>query len=518
MRLLFFSKFRKMNSSRRKIVFPLIDEFLLLIEKQYSTGRNPQHISNRQNPTAVLTPPQSPIAMPIPRQKKFLVCIVEDDSMYRQLMFRKLSSNPEFTVRTFEKAEDLLDEGELNPSVLFIDILLPEISGAQLLQLIRKKNKEVPVAITSGQSDIGLAMELLRNGADEYIVKDKNSLNNAWNFAMKIFSEKEAGSGVAGKTSASSGSPLIIGESESIVRLRGMIEKASRTSITVSITGETGTGKELVAKSVHQASGRSEKPFVAVNVAAIPRELIESELFGHEKGAFTGALNRRLGKFEEANGGTLFLDEITELDVTLQSKLLRVLQEKEVVRVGSNKPVPIDVRIVIATNKPLLAEVRKGKFREDLYYRFLGFGIELPALRERMEDVALLSRHFADGFCRENNLRPKTISDAALQKLMRYHFPGNIRELKAIVELGAALSGEENSIQETDINLEANVDSFTAPAEEMSLEEYNRKIILYYLKKYNNKVMTVAEKLNIGKSTIYNLIRTARESGLNGVS
>jgi transcriptional regulator with PAS, ATPase and Fis domain len=245
-----------------------------------------------------------------------------------------------------------------------------------------------------------------------------------------------------------------------------------------------------------------------VNVASIPKDLLESELFGHEKGAFTGAVSTRLGKFEEANGGTLFLDEISELDISLQSKLLRVLQEKEVVRVGSNKTIPLNVRIIISTNKSLLAEVKKKNFREDLYYRFLGFTIELPPMRERLSDLGALSDYFIAEFCKENNMKIKTISPKGIEKLMKYNFPGNIRELRAIIELAAALSGDSTNIGEDAIVLEATEETFDVPKEEMSLDDYNRKLILHYLKKYNNKVLVVAEKLGIGKSTIYNLLKS----------
>ncbi|MCX6312732.1 MAG: sigma-54 dependent transcriptional regulator [Bacteroidetes bacterium] len=441
----------------------------------------------------------------------FKIFIVEDEAWYRQLLYNKLTLNPEFSVQAFETAEDLLDEMAKKPDLIFIDIMLPDITGDKLLKIIRKKNKAVKVVIISGQSDIRLAIDLLRNGGDEYLVKDKDSLSQVWNYAMKTFREREDSTNQ--KTSEPSENSLkatsmIIGNSDAMKQLRSLIEKTSRSSITVSISGETGTGKELVAKAVHLSSPRADKPFLAVNVASIPKDLLESELFGHEKGAFTGAVSTRLGKFEEANGGTLFLDEISELDISLQSKLLRVLQEKEVVRVGSNKTIPLNVRIIISTNKSLLAEVKKKNFREDLYYRFLGFTIELPPMRERLSDLGALSDYFIAEFCKENNMKIKTISPKGIEKLMKYNFPGNIRELRAIIELAAALSGDSTNIGEDAIVLEATEETFDVPKEEMSLDDYNRKLILHYLKKYNNKVLVVAEKLGIGKSTIYNLLKS----------
>ncbi|HRS38032.1 MAG TPA: sigma-54 dependent transcriptional regulator, partial [Bacteroidia bacterium] len=282
--------------------------------------------------------------------------------------------------------------------------------------------------------------------------------------------------------------------------------KAASSQITVSVTGETGTGKELVAKAIHYHSPRKEKPFVAVNVAAIPRELLESELFGHEKGAFTGAIASRAGKFEEADGGTLFLDEIGELDLALQAKLLRVLQEREVVRIGGNKVLKVDVRVVIATHRNLQEEVRKGNFREDLYYRLLGLPIHLPPLRERGNDILVIARWLLTQFCKDNRMEALSFSPEAQDKLLRYYYPGNVRELKAMVELAAVLS-TGNTITADDIRLEntSNMDAFAF--EETTLEEYTMRIIRHFLDKYNNNVVLVARKLGVGKSTIYRYIK-----------
>ena len=284
-----------------------------------------------------------------------------------------------------------------------------------------------------------------------------------------------------------------------------MIEKASKTTITVSISGETGTGKDLVAKAIHYNSPRSKFPFVAVNVSAIPKDLIESEMFGHEKGAFTGANARRIGKFEEAHRGTLFLDEIGDMDLNMQAKLLRALQEEEVTRIGSNQIVKLDTRLIVATHKNLAEEVKKGNFREDLYYRILGLPIILPPLRERGNDVLILSKYFLDEFCRKNNLRKLKLSKDAQEKLKKYHFPGNIRELKALIELAAVMTDNDEIIgDDITFGSTGSMDNFLL--EETSLEEYNRRIIRFFLTKYDNKVRLVAKKLDIGKTTIYRLI------------
>jgi DNA-binding NtrC family response regulator len=288
-----------------------------------------------------------------------------------------------------------------------------------------------------------------------------------------------------------------------------LLEKSSRANITVTINGETGTGKELAAKAIHFNSDRMKKPFVAINVAAIPKELIESELFGYEKGAFTGADQARAGKFEEANNGTVFLDEIGEMSLSMQSKLLRALQEREVIRLGSNKVIPINVRIIVATHRDLLQEVKEGRFREDLYYRLLGIRLELPPLKERGNDIVLLAKSFVSEFCKENKLPNKDFSQDALGKLMHYSFPGNVRELKAIVEVAIVMS--DNTILEADdilFNKRLDVDDFIQ--EDLTLEEYNCKIIKGYLLKHDNNVAKVSEKLQIGKSTIYRMIKEGK--------
>jgi DNA-binding NtrC family response regulator len=285
-----------------------------------------------------------------------------------------------------------------------------------------------------------------------------------------------------------------------------MMEKAAETPITVSITGETGTGKELVAKAIHFNSDRKKYPFVAVNVAAIPKELLESELFGHEKGSFTGATGRRIGKFEEADKGTLFLDEIGEMDVSLQAKLLRALQEKEITRIGSNEIIKFNVRIIVATNRNLKEEISKGNFREDLYYRLLGLPVMLPPLRERGNDILIIAKHFIDQFCKENNLGKKHLSFAAKQKLITYTFPGNIRELKSIIDLACVMcDGEEIKEEDLQINY---IHAMNNPSKNgnYTLKQYTAKLIQQYLDEYDYDILTVAEKLDIGKSTIYRMI------------
>ncbi len=298
----------------------------------------------------------------------------------------------------------------------------------------------------------------------------------------------------------------ILGESEAMHAVYEKIEKARNTNITVSISGETGTGKELVAKAIHYNSKRKDKSFVAFNVAAVPSELIESELFGHEKGAFTGATYRRIGKFEEADGGTLFLDEIAEMDPSFQVKLLRALQEKEIVRVGSNQTVKTDCRIIVATNKNLKEEVKKGNFREDLYYRLLGLSIELPPLRERGNDVLILAKYYIDLFCRENHLPLKKLSDKAMGKLLNHTYPGNIRELKSILNWPLPYRTMMRSSLPIWYLIQINKSRIQLK-KSLPCVIMNLKIIKSFLNKYNNDIKLVAEKLGIGVSTIYRLLK-----------
>jgi transcriptional regulator with PAS, ATPase and Fis domain len=272
------------------------------------------------------------------------------------------------------------------------------------------------------------------------------------------------------------------------------------------ICGQSGTGKELFAHAIHHASSRANRPFIRVNCAALTESILESELFGYADGAFTGARKGgKLGLFEEANKGTLFLDEIGDMDLNMQSKLLRVLQEEEVTRVGGNELVKLDVRVIVATHKNLQELVKKGQFREDLYYRLLGLPINLPPLRDRGNDIALLARFFVDEFCAKNKMKKLSISPKAIMKLQKYPYPGNVRELKAIIELAAVMTNT-NTIEDSDISFSTTSMTQDFLYEEATLEEYNKRIINHFLQKYDNKVRLVAKKLDIGKTTIYRMM------------
>lgn len=444
-------------------------------------------------------------------EKAFKIFVVEDDEWYRRLLVHNLSLNPDYEIHAFESGKACLEKIAETPDVITLDYRLPDMKGLEVLKQIKEINDDIQVILISEQDDISIVVELLKEGAYDYIVKSRDIkerlLNTVNNIRKRANLKKEIVNLRQEVKKKYSYQNTIIGNSAAAQRMYELIDKATRTNITVTITGETGTGKELVAKAIHYNSNRAKKPFVAVNVAAIPKDLIESELFGHEKGAFTGANFRRIGKFEEADGGTLFLDEMAEMDISLQAKLLRALQEKEIIRVGSNAPVKTDCRIIIATNKNLLEEVSNGNFRQDLYYRLYGLPIELPPLRERGNDVIILAKHFILQFCKENAMPPKGINSEATSKLLSYGFPGNIRELKSIMELAVTLCDQEE-ITADHIVFGGSHDSLSdLMSQEMSLREYDIKIVKTFLKKYDNNTKMVAERLDIGVATIYRMLK-----------
>ncbi len=438
------------------------------------------------------------------------IFVVEDDLFYGELLKRHLSLNHDNEVHLFKTGKECLEKLYLKPDVISLDYGLPDIPGDTVLKKIKVDYPELPVIIVSGQEDIKTAVSLLRGGAYDYFVKDGDTKDRLWNAVNKIRQHKnlrveleELKDEIEQKYAFRN---IIKGSSPSLKKVFALMDKAIRSNITVSISGETGTGKELVAKAIHYNSPRAKKPFIPINVSAIPNELIESELFGYEKGAFTGANTRKIGKFELAGGGTLFLDEVAEMDANMQTKLLRVIQEKELTRIGGHDVVKTDARLIVATHRNLAEEVQKGNFRQDLYYRLLGLPIELPPLRQRGVDVLLLSKYFVKLYCKENGLEQKTFTKAARDKLMSYSYPGNVRELSAVVELAAVMS-DGKYIDEQHISFNSAGVPSDFLAEETTLAGYNKKIIRYFLEKFDNNVFLTAEKLGIGKSTIYRMLK-----------
>lgn len=442
--------------------------------------------------------------------RPFKVFVVEDNEWYNRLLVHTLSLNPDYEVTGFFNGKDCINRLNDVPDVITLDYRLPDMSGLEVLNHVKKENDEIQVILISEQDEIDVVVDLLKLGAYDYIVKTNDIkerlLNTVSNIRKRSGLKKEISVLRKEVQRKYNFQNSIIGESTAIKRIFELINKAVTTDISVTITGETGTGKELVAKAIHYNSKRNNKPFIPINIAAIPKELMESELFGHEKGAFTGASSQRIGKFEEANGGTLFLDEIGEMDFSLQVKLLRVLQEKEIVKLGSNKRIPVDCRIVVATNKNLKEEVKKNNFREDLYYRLLGLPIELPPLRDRGNDVLILAKSFIESFCQQNELPLKKISPDAQKKLLSYSFPGNIRELKSIIELAITLSDTEE-IMASDLFFGSEDILPNVMQEELTLREYEIRILNIFLDKYDNNIKLVADKLGIGASTIYRMLK-----------
>ena len=438
------------------------------------------------------------------------IFIVEDDEWYSEYIAYNLQLDDDHDIEKFQLGGECLKELKKQPDIITLDYQLPDASGEDILRKIKDFNPDIEVIIISEQEKIETAVELLKQGAFDYIVKSKDIrdrlLSVLRNIKKQIGLRKQIDTLQLEVEKKYEFEKTILGQSKEIKRIYGLIEKAIQTNIVVTITGETGTGKELVAKAIHYNSPRRKAPFVAINMAAVPSDLIESELFGHEKGAFTGAQSTRLGKFEEAGDGTLFLDEIGELDLSLQAKLLRALQEKEISRLGSNKIINIKCRIIVATNRNLKQEVKEKKFREDLYFRLFGITIDMPPLRERGNDILVLSRYFIKAYCEENGIEIKSLSRDSQKKLMSYHFPGNIRELKSVIELAIVMSNDKE-IGADDITFGGEEFDPETMNYELTLKEHNHRIVQSYLKKYNDNVKLAAEKLGIGFSTIYRMLR-----------
>ncbi len=458
-----------------------------------------------------------------PKLKPTCIFVVEDDPMYQRMVKYVMELNPDHQVHVFSTGQECIDNLHLKPSIISLDYSLPDMTGEEVLKKIKEFDKDISVINLSSQQDVSTAVRLLQGGADDYITKDSETNDRLLQTInrlkkqneLKLKEEEEEAS--ANKEKVQDNYDIdksIIGDSKAMQNVFSLLEKAVKTNITISITGETGTGKEVIAKSIHYNSAQKKGPFVAVNMSAIPKELLESELFGHEKGAFTGANNRKRGMFEMSNNGTLFLDEIGEMDINLQAKVLRALQEREILRVGAEKPIPFDARVIVATHRNLQDEVSEGNFREDLFYRLLGLPIHLPPLRDRDNDIILLSDFFLKSFAKKNGLGGLKVSKEAKNKLMKYDFPGNVRELKAIIELAAVLANDDQ-IFESDIRFNSPKKGTNFLSDEMTFEQYKKVIVSHFLEKYNNDIDKVALKLDIGKSTIYRMLKNEKESITN---
>jgi len=380
------------------------------------------------------------------------ILIIEDEAAIRRVL-KKIISEENATYEV-EEAEDGLTGMEMiknnDYDLVLCDIKMPKMDGVEVLEKTQKIKPEIPMLMISGHGDLDTAVQTMRMGAFDYISKppDLNRLLNAVRNALDkkhlVVENKQLKKKVSKNYE-------MVGESKAISHIKDIIEKVAITDARVLITGPNGTGKELVAHWLHEKSERSKSPLVEVNCAAIPSELIESELFGHVKGSFTGANKDRAGKFEAANGGTIFLDEIGDMSLSAQAKVLRALQENKISRVGSDRDIKVNVRVVAATNKDLKKEIAEGNFREDLYHRLAVILIKVPALNDRREDIPLLINFFADKIANEQGNAKKSFSDKAIKKLQEYDWTGNIRELRNVVERLIILGAAE--VSEADVKL-----------------------------------------------------------------
>ncbi len=380
------------------------------------------------------------------------ILIIEDEASIRRVLTKILTEeNDTYQVEEAEDGSIGYEKIAQNDyDLVLCDIKMPKMDGVELLQAVKKFKPEIPIAMISGHGDMETAIQTMRLGAFDYISKppDLNRLLNTVRNALdkkQLVVENKILKKIVSKNYD------MIGESDAINHIKVMVEKVAKTEARVLITGPNGTGKELVAHQLHEKSERSNFPLIEVNCAAIPSELIESELFGHVKGAFTSAIKDRAGKFEAADKGTLFLDEIGDMSLSAQAKVLRALQENVVTRVGADKDIKVDVRVIAATNKDLKKEIEKGRFREDLYHRLAVILIKVPGLNERRDDIPLLIEHFTEKIAAEQGIAPKSFSDDAIKLLQEYDWTGNIRELRNIVERLIILSGNEISV--SDIHL-----------------------------------------------------------------
>ena len=380
------------------------------------------------------------------------ILIIEDEAPIRRVLNKILSE--ESDTYLVQEAEDGLKGVEMVKNedfdLILCDIKMPKMDGVEVLEAIKKIKPEIPMVMISGHGDLETAVNTMRLGAFDYISKPPD-LNRLLNTVRNALDKKQLVVENKILKKKVSKNYEMIGESEAISHIKNMIEKVAQTDARVLITGPNGTGKELVAHQLHENSNRAQQAIIEVNCAAIPSELIESELFGHVKGAFTSAVKDRAGKFEAANGGTIFLDEIGDMSLSAQAKVLRALQENLIQRVGADKDIKVDVRVIAATNKDLKLEIAEGRFREDLYHRLAVILIKVPALNDRRDDIPMLIEHFTTKISEEQGNAKKTFSKEAIKLLQEYDWTGNIRELRNVVERLIILGN--NEISESDVNL-----------------------------------------------------------------
>ena len=446
------------------------------------------------------------------------ILIVEDDPDVRAMLTRTLGCGG-YVVDSAADGSEALDKFRDNRFNLVItDVRLPQMNGLQLLGEIKQAEPHVPVIVITGYGSVQNAVEAMQGGASDYLLKpfSNEALQAAISRAGIVPQERSSVRPDRGTLAAER---RIVTRDPQFLGLLKVAENIAASSATVLVQGESGTGKELLARFIHERGGRRDEPYVAVNCAALPDTLAESELFGHEKGAFTGAVTRKIGKFEAAGRGTIVLDEISEMSLPLQAKLLRVLQERQVDRIGSNRPVSMEARVIAVSNIDLKDAVAAGKFRKDLFYRVNVVPLKIPPLRERREDIQLLVRHFCETYGRMNG-REAVVSETAMDLLLRHSWPGNIRELENTIER-AVLMGEGTEIAPQDLILDG--DDATADCAEgahiqagVTVRDMERKLIITTLQAVNESRSQAAEMLGISIRTLRNKLKEYREANAEG--
>ncbi len=451
------------------------------------------------------------------------ILLVEDKDSLRRVLRMTLEAAG-YSVTEAADARAASEEiGRVPHKIVLTDLRMPNGSGIDVLRAAKNADDEIPVIVMTAYGSIDEAVQAMKDGAHDFLQKpvDSNHLLLLVERALEQSRLRTENLLLREEWSKRYGFPRIIGESEAIKRAVAETQRVAQTEATVLLLGESGTGKELFARAIHHLSNRRDKPFVAINCAAIPETLIENELFGHERGAFTGAGERRLGKFELAGGGTVFLDEIGELALGVQGKLLRAIEEKAVDRIGGKAPIPVDVRVVAATNKDLRAAVDHGEFRGDLFFRLAVFPIEIPPLRERGDDVVLLARHFAAQLGKELRSREATLSDASVAVINAHKWPGNVRELENSIERACILS-DGAQLEPRDLGLAAgaaddaaalgvNLSGSLSEATERVVKLVERQKIAEALAAHQGNKMQAADALEVSYKT---LLTKIKEHGL----
>ncbi|MEO5930898.1 MAG: sigma-54 dependent transcriptional regulator [Candidatus Kapaibacterium sp.] len=450
-----------------------------------------------------------------------LIYVVDDEDNVRRLLEHWLKTKWGHTLRLFSTGEQCLEALADGPDLVILDIMMPGIGGIETLKKIKEHSPDLPVIMLSAQGRIEVAVEALKLGAIDYFTKaiDLPKLEVAVTNAFRIYDLTREVTVLRESIQKTGHFDNIITSDGAMDDVLMLVRKAKDSDISVLVQGESGTGKELIARAIHFNGKRKDGPFVAVNCAAIPKDLIESEMFGHEKGSFTGAHTRKIGKFEQAHGGTIFLDEIGELELNLQAKLLRAIQIRQFERVGGTELVTVDVRIVSATNKDLIQASREKEFREDLYYRLGSFPIVLPPLRQRRSDILLIAEHFLSKFNAEQGKAIKAYSRRALKIMYDYPWPGNVRELEGAVER-AVLLADGDTISEEDLPLAVRLFAqgeggavvpsaalFENQDGIMPLETVKEQAVKHALKVTEGNILEAARKLGISRSTLYELIK-----------